>query len=410
MIAAMLPALKAHGVREHPLPGRSASHRRVLLRRDDPIDDADAKVGHWPSEQRALALSWLREKSDTRRWDTLAVRAGNERMGLAARLVEDLLTGGWIALEARRVPRREWEPWKLHWLRREHLAVRLGMPDSRVLLQQAEHLHESGFVDPRLPALADSVKAMRPDWRLKRMQLLHGLDQWLAAGSHGTRRQFALFARGATKQITGAEWDWLDDMLGLETLGIEAHTPGLWLRAPLRLHTAGGVLDLRAVPDAIALTPATLTSAVEADGTFECWRVVENRTSFEQAARAHGARDGVLWLPGFAPSWWLHTVRGLLRLAPAPLRIACDPDPAGIRIALSVAALWHEHGLHWQPWRMDADDLLALPRRRPLNDYDRAELVRLSALDLCPQWARLLAALPQHGKGEQEGFDFSRES
>jgi len=410
VIAAMLPALKAHGVREHPLPGRNASHRRLLLRRDELADDADAMVRRWPSEQRELALIWLRENDNTRRWVTLAERAGNERMGLASRLVEDLLAGGWIELEAQREPRREWEPCKLRWLHRERLALCLGMPDAQLLRRQAEYLHEQGFADPRLPALADSVKAMRPDWRLKRMHLLHRLDQWLATGSHGTRRQFALFARGATKQITDAEWDWLDDMLGLETLGIEAHTPGLWLRAPLRLHTAGGVLDLRAVPDAIALTPATLMAAVEVEGTFECWRVVENRTSFEQTARAHGARDGVLWLPGFAPSWWLHTVRGLLRLAPAPLRVACDPDPAGIRIALSVAALWHEHGLHWQPWRMDADDLLALPRRRPLNDYDRAELVRLSALDLCPQWARLLTALNEHGKGEQEGLDFTRES
>lgn len=152
MIAAMLPALKARGVRELPLSGRSASHRRVLLRRDDLAEDADATVGHWPSEQRALALIWLRDKDDTRRWDTLAARAGNERMGLASRLVEDLLTGGWIELEARREPRREWEPWKLRWLHRERLAVRLGMPDSRALQQQAEHLHESGFADPRLPA------------------------------------------------------------------------------------------------------------------------------------------------------------------------------------------------------------------------------------------------------------------
>lgn len=241
------------------------------------------------------------------------------------------------------------------------------------------------------------------------MQLLHGLDEWLAGGHHGTRRQFALFARGDTKKVTDTEWDWLDDMLGLETLGIETHTPGLWLRAPLRLHTADGVLDLRAVPDAIALTPATLMAAVEAEGTLECWRVVENRTSFEQAARAHGAHDGVIWLPGFAPSWWVQMVRCLLRLAPAPLRIACDPDPAGIRIALTVATLWREHALDCQPWRMDASDLLALPRRRPLNDYDRAELVRLSALDLSPPWARLLAALPDHGKGEQEGLSFSRD-
>ncbi|KAF1719050.1 DUF2399 domain-containing protein [Pseudoxanthomonas wuyuanensis] len=327
-------------------------------------------------------------------------------MGIARALLEALLIGGWVVLDEQRKPRMDWQPLLLQWTDQERLAALLGLPDVQALRAQTVQLQECGFDDNRLPALADSLEGRPPALVLKRMRLLHALDRWLREGRHGTRREFALFARDDTKDVSVGEWQWLDEALGLEALGVGGHTPGLWLRAPLQLRLPGGVLDVAAVPDLMALSPATLQAVAGASGRLQCWRVVENRTSFEQAAAAHGAEDGVLWVPGFAPRWWQRAVTQLLRAAPAQLLVACDPDPAGIRIALSVAQIWETQGLEWQPWRMNATDLLALRARKPLGAYDHAELMRLRELPLPPALAALADALLQHGfKGEQEGMD-----
>jgi hypothetical protein len=135
------------------------------------------------------------------------------------------------------------------------------------------------------------------------------------------------------------------------------------------------------------------------------WVVVENRTSFERRARAAAADEAVLWVPGRPPSWWLGAVRTLLRHAPAPLQIACDPDPAGIAIAEDVGALWRERALPWQPLHMDPAALAGLPSTRPLSDFDRQLLAALAYRPLHPQLAALREALLSGGrKGEQEGL------
>jgi hypothetical protein len=95
------------------------------------------------------------------------------------------------------------------------------------------------------------------------------------------------------------------------------------------------------------------------------WHVVENLSSFERVARSCAADEGALWLPGYPPSWWQQAVATLLRHLPAPARIACDPDPDGIAIALQAGGLWSAAGLPWQPWRMGPAELLGLPIHRP---------------------------------------------
>jgi hypothetical protein len=157
----------------------------------------------------------------------------------------------------------------------------------------------------------------------------------------------------------------------------EATQPALWLRAPFTLCREEQRLDLRAVPDCIALTPATIERCIAIEGAIGHWRVVENRTSFERVARLSGAEDAVLWVPGFALSWWLESVEHLITLLPAAARIACDPDPAGIEIALQAGRLWEEVRLTWEPWRMDVQTLAALPSTRPLESSDRERLQRL---------------------------------
>jgi hypothetical protein len=132
--------------------------------------------------------------------------------------------------------------------------------------------------------------------------------------------------------------------------------------------------------------------------------VVENRTSFERAARLSGAEDAVLWVPGFAPSWWLQCVTHLLALRPAPALIACDPDPAGIEIALQAGRLWEEVRLAWDPWCMDVQTLAALPSTRPLEESDRERLQRLRQRSVPADLGELAEWMLAHNRmGEQEG-------
>jgi len=398
----------AAGVRSLVSPGRSALKGRRLRRADRADDLAPAA---WPQDWRGLLIDWMRASSSSRvRWATLELRAADGRMGLALQLQQALLESGWIELEELRSSSGRWDAVWLRWLDRAGLSTLIGLPDAEALRAQATVLAEEDFEDARIPALVDALQGRSPVLRLRRIILLRALDRWLSAQRAGSRRQFAYFACGDTKGIPDSDWVWLDEALGLGTLGIGEHVQGLWMRAPLGLRVGGRVLELGAVPDAIALTPATLAAIDAVDGHVERWRIVENRTSFEQAALSLGARDGVLWVPGFASQWWLKAALELIVRAPAPVRVACDPDPAGIRIALLVGQACARRGIEWRPWRMRGIDLETLGQHKSLGDYDRAELSRLAAsADAVKHFESLMDAMHRHGrKGEQEGLDFSR--
>jgi len=154
-----------------------------------------------------------------------------------------------------------------------------------------------------------------------------------------------------------------------------------------------------------------LSSCRVATGTLRCWRLVENRTSFEQVVRSLPPDEGVIWLPGFPPGWWQTAVGRLLQLAPAPAAIACDPDPAGIRIALTAGRCWSELGLEWQSWCMSADLLQNLDARKPLTATDRELLAGLMQRQLPAELAQLSEWMLFSGeKGEQEGYRLSFDS
>lgn len=392
----------ATGVRSLPLRGRSVLElrRRRRAERRDP-DALAVFPDHWV----ALLREWLGSASVTRHWETLLGQAGVDRTQAAEQVCTALLEAGWIELDERRDRGGHWHTTRVHWLDRSALRIALGLADPAALDAAAARLVEDGFSDPRLPALADTLAGRPATLRLRRLELLQAVDRWVAAARTGSRRQFAHFARGDTKAVTDDEWRWLDDALSLHDLGIEAHRPGFWLRAPLQLRLPGGVLALDAAGDAIALTPATLLAVQACAGGIGCWRIVENRTSFEQAALAYGDVDGVVWVPGFPADWWRACMTTLLDHAPGPARIACDPDPAGIRIALCVARVCEAAGADWSPWKMAGTDLRGLARTRALGDYDRAELARLRATPASAPFADLIRALDDTGsKGEQEGL------
>lgn len=358
-----------------------------------------------PAAERELLRDWLSGAPARRKWDTLLRAAGSARVELAHSLLEYLLRRGQIEIEETRQGGR-WLPLWVEFCAPQDLCRRLGLPDALAIEAEWQAVRAHVFADARVRAAAVDLDALPAARALVRHRLLGALGQWIADGCYGTRRDFSLLARGDTKAISNAEWKWLESRLDLAALGIERHAPLLLVRAPLALETPGGQIALGAAPDFIGLSTAAIAHASALSGGIGCWRLVENRTSFERAASAHGSRDAVLWLPGFAPVWWREAVARLVRLCPAPAQIACDPDPAGIEIALQAGAVWEAAGLPWQPWRMTPADLAALPSRKPLaaNDPDRIEAL-LRRRELPRALAELAAAIRESGeKGEQEGL------
>lgn len=364
--------------------------------------DAGA-VAAWPAAWRDLLVRWL-DGAAKRRWDTLLSRAGNAGFAQAHDLLAALLHAGLVEADESR-ERGQWHLRQVTFIDPAALRAALGLPDHDALRAQLMHEMSAPLIDDRLAPLWSELAAHPPARGLERAALLRKLDTWLAEHRFGTRRDFALFARGTTKAVSSAEWKWLETLPDFGAFGIERHAPALWLRAPLILNFGGKALDLSAIPDMIGLSPHTLALLDEVTGEIGCWRIVENRTSFERVAREHGAADGVIWLPGFAPGWWKEAVRRLLKYKPAPAQIACDPDPAGIHIALDASAVWEACGLAWSPWKMDVAELMQLPARSPLSSHDKVVLERLSARALPPELHALALWIGEHGaKGEQESY------
>lgn len=381
--------------------GAKTTLRGRRLRRA--LNSDPSAITTWPAAWRDLLLQWL-DGSARRRWDTLMSRAGSAGFGIAHDLLVGLLRAGLVEVDESR-EQGQWKTRHVSFVDPAALRAALGLPDANALRAQLTSEMSTPPQDGRLTPLWTEIGDYSPARGLERCALLRKLDAWIADNRFGTRRDFALFARGTTKAVSSAEWKWLETLPDFGAFSIERHTPALWLRAPLTLRFGGKILDLSAIPDMIGLSPETLKLLDGVDGNISCWRLVENRTSFERAAREHGDRDGVIWLPGFAPSWWKESVGRILHYKPAPARIACDPDPAGISIALEAGELWQTCGLAWWPWKMDAQELMQLGARLPLSGHDKVLLEILTARTLPPGLQELANWMNMHGeKGEQEGF------
>lgn len=353
-----------------------------------------------PDDWRQLLKRWVKRGGDSR-WETLKGDAGVGQQNLAQALLNWLLDNGWIQL-SEKFERAEWWPYRVQFREPAPLRAALGIVDADAAAAQWQTVRAT--LPPDTPLL-DALDTLAPKAALARFDLAAELARWHVEQCSGTQRDFALFARGATKAITPTEWAWLSEATDLGEWGIERHTPLLLIAAPVTLQFPHAALNLAACADFCALTPATLAAAMAASGAPERWHLVENRTSFERIARTREANAGVIWLPGFPPGWWREAVAHLLALAPAPAAIACDPDPAGVAIALQAGALWQAAGLDWQPWHMDIATLKKLPSHGALNAWDSARIAQLrQAPELPATFAALLDYMQQHNlKGEQEG-------
>lgn len=382
---------------------RDKSHSRRHRRSAQP-PQVETLIG-WLTSWRELLTQWLRSDSAQRSWNSLLKLAGNARYSLAHDLADALLEAGWIQLSERRI-RDRWEPQHLLWLAADDLREALGLSRRDTRAAHRQEMLAQPPEDERLTALHTSLHALATASLTRRATIVTALDRWAIERCSGTRQQFALYACGDTKALSSSDWRWISAHVDLEEFGVTRHAPALWLRAPFCLCQGDGALDLRLVPDLIGLSPLTLSQIDTITGDIDAWLLIENRTSFEQVARQVGARQAVVWMPGFAPDWWLQTMDYLLRLLPRPAWIAADPDPAGIEIAQRAGALWRERGLDWEAWGMDLHSLQALSQHKPLNDYDRLRLSAFSQRGLSPSLNGLADAMSKLGiKGEQEGLD-----
>ena len=358
----------------------------------------------WPGAWRERLAHWLRSPAERRQIAALQRGADGPALVEITQLIDALLHAGWISLVEQHQRGGHWQPRELRWIDADALRRTLGLPVAADLQARQQSISTRCF-DGAAALLHAALLELPPLRWTRRFDLVEAIARWQSEGRSGTRRDLELLARGATKSISDGEWDWLAGVLDLDALGITGHSPGLWLRASCVLRTALGALDLAATGEPLALAPATVSAVVAIERPPQQWVVVENRTSFERRARAATADEAVLWVPGRPPTWWLSSVRHLLGLAPFPLQVACDPDPAGIAIAEEVGALWQARSLGWQPLYMDPADLAALPSTRALNDFDRQLLAALAERPLHPQLAALREALLSGGrKGEQEGL------
>lgn len=387
--------------RDEPLDRRRVcqKRRRVAAGEPQPLDAL-------PAEWRELLARWV-QRNGKSRWETLRKDAGATNVQRADDLLGWLMRAGWAAA-VEQWKHGAWWPQQVELLHLPQLRAALGLRDRDDDAQRWQEIRarlealESPVFSMAIAAL-DGLPVSRA---LARAELIFRLHDWHTRQRSGTRRDFALFARGGTKAVTDAEWNWLEAALDLAEFNIERHTPLLLVAAPLTLVTPLGRIELAASPDFAALTPATAGMATAALGRVAHWHLIENRTSFERLARQREAGIGVIWLPGYPPGWWREAMGCLLGLAPAPARISCDPDPSGMAIALKAAEAWQSRGLDWQPWKMSASDLAALPARKPLTDADRQQLAALlSGSALPPALAELGEWMMRHNeKGEQEGY------
>jgi hypothetical protein len=124
------------------------------------------------------------------------------------------------------------------------------------------------------------------------------------------------------------------------------------------------------LPGAVALTLKQVVRATAFVGEISWWKVVENLTSFERVVKSSAETEGVIWVPGFAPSWWAQSVAHLIAITNAPGKVACDPDPAGLLIASHVGEIWEGRNVPWEPWYMAPSDFEGKGALISLTDRD----------------------------------------
>jgi len=333
------------------------------------------------------------------------MQAGDTPISLRMDVFDALLKNGFIEIEEN----REQGHWLCSWVEfveRGRLRQLLGLDDADAIASECAKLSTYEIESEQIKAVFCQVMKGRNKVVLKRGELLKKLDVWQSEARIGTRREFALYARGDTKGVTTTEWTWLGNTLDLEYFNISRHTPMLLIKGPVQIRLKHGVIDVSAVHGFIGITPETiLSSMVGLDGQFKRLRLLENQTTFEHVARKYGHADLVIWLPGYPPSWWQKCMGVLADYIDCDAVIAADPDPSGIEIALTAGGVLDSYGISWEPWHMSPADLHGLNDLKPLTEHDRKKLELFSGRDMPDLLKELAHDMNITGvKGEQEGI------
>jgi len=364
--------------------------------------------------QREMLIRWGRSDSLTRQWLPL-LRSEESRASIEE--VEDLATlllnHGWISVTDRQ-GRNGWLRQSINWLHLPLLKQLLGLGTlesrrdqrSEQLQALADWVRPHEALHAAAAELAEGGAVLNLATLARRIELLQALVRWQDEQQTGTRRDFELQARGKTKSLATAEWQWLDAHVDLPALGIERFAQQVWLAGAFSLAWAPEHrCDLRAL-HCVGLAARDLLKLVQAASPAQYW-LIENRASFERQAAQRADGVALIWLPGRPPGDWMAAVGALLDRAPAPARISADPDPAGVEIALTAGSLWESRGLPWEPHLMGVDQLAGARQKLPLDDHhDPATLARIHARPGVPEALRRLCEhmAQEQVKAEQEGW------
>lgn len=363
--------------------------------------------------QQAVLLKWLKSDAQERTWQSLLQAAGSSHLEVADTLVHALLLCGAVALKEE-FRHGQWWPWRVVWTDLESLQSLAGLPTRTQREAEKENLgiqlQSLAQAHPWLSAAVHSVlnDALPSSSKAARAELLQALALWQQAQRQGMRQDFALAARGHTKAITSTEWDWLENTTPLETLGVGRFEPLIWLAGSIALCSStslqGALLPLGQL-GFVGLPCRNFGASMQVALAPKAYWLIENRASFERQATQLPEGQCLVWLPGRPSNAWLQAMRWLLTAAPAPAVISCDPDPAGIQIALTAGAVWDGAGMPWQTRHMDSDTWRS-GITLPLNGYDRRVLAELQAnIGLPADLATLRDYLLSSGtKAEQEGW------
>lgn len=367
---------------------------------------------HLPQDWQVLLVKCLKLGPQSR-WSTWQKLAGLSHKSLLDQLYDWLLRNGCI-VGYENFKTGVWWPYKIEWQHERGLRKAFGLPiaGEQQLALQSLLSEVADFEYAAHPAIAEKLAALLEQpyaLALNRAQLLKSLCQWMTEQRTGTYRDFALFARGATKALNQSEWAWLSANVDLSEFGVQSHSPLLYFSAGFQLQTSAGCLDISQAKPYIALPVAVFDQIVTIlpVRTIERWLCVENLTSFERLAQCRLDDTAILWLPGFAPSWWTGLVSKLILLCPAPLQVACDPDPAGIRIAQQAISLWQKHGLAGTPWRMGINELDGCKHKKATTDHDQRQMQLLlqEPEKLHPELLLLVQYMQEKQvKAEQESY------
>jgi len=359
--------------------------------------------------QLAVLQRWLKSHAQERTWQSLLQLAGAAALDWVDGLRDDLLTAGALAVKEE-LKSGQWRVTRIVWRDVPALQQAAGVTTADEHAAQLDDLAAQwqALADEH-PWLAGAVQTAVKGAAVvqaQRLSLLQALVNWRQAQRTGLRQDFARTVRGHTKGITATEWDWLDAHLPLEALGIGRFEPVFWLGGALTLAgpQAG---DVMALPRGgfLGLPCRQLMAWSAVQTPPQRYWLIENRASFERQASQLSPGVCLIWLPGRPSEAWQQAMRWLLSQAPAPAAISCDPDPAGIQIALTAGQLWEDAGVRWEAEKMSSkfwkDGVT-----RALNDYDRRVLSELQQSVRLPEClAQLRDDLLALGmKAEQEGW------